>query len=1837
MMLEDSSAASSAPISTIPAAPQVALAGLPAFPEDADRPAIDWSALDWETEIVTPEAEQEFVEQYKRLLSEGKEAEAKELKKHRVPLYDSEALGFLRPPATVKDAAQEFGVQLKALEEELSQKKGMRYAGADLAQKKELKDALKLRLQHAPSAKSQTSTQAVGSVPEGDGIDLGVLKAVEPANAKNYRILQEDDFAESSPRIDSFQHELQQDLPINSIPTKGFEDLLLSPPGPKKTAQRGILSYLIPVALADEGSTLMNYYDGIENTPIDFLLLSLVGQQNEDGSIGRSNQYVHTFRIAETLSQMDKAYTDEYAAMIEYLKTTEPTNNRDKALKVILLQSLGQSTSSLMDDLAGQFTTVAVDGVPRIVGIGLLPGHEPDVETMIAFANASLVTGLHTDLLPYTVIWISNRIDPAGYLRYNASALPSLHLVNTVAQSLIRFRGLSYTFGTQTVVIDQKISLLLKYLRSSSPTDLVDNLMTLRTFEMFAEDAGAIRSLRDATIRSQSPDGNFGSSLYDSAIALSALRESDFEITDVTPFAAENHQPFNVMLNTRNTGQLPLWSLKFHIFAGKVFLGTHTVALATPLTQFEERSVMLSLSPQFTNTLLGSVPLTFYAEIPSETDENDNWATATVNFQPSSSQLNGALPPAYPLLTQAYLTYTQGQVRVDGRFQYRQDSRRSNLRIVLKHVETGHIYSASIPTSGFVNGSFYNFSATLPTGELDEYQVQLVAETSGGIQYGETAISAWVQTYDIVGYSTFTVRQHSDVLPSVDLRTIGADVTTDESGIAVQDFARTGRHYTHVTNAQFEPFIYRYDIKKDQQTAVGPVITRGLLDTIAPQIISVRIRNGSSGPTGTFHAPGTHTIEVSASDDTLLRSAAIEYWNPNENQWHLVAVVPFDTPTLARFEWSVSDSLVGNGFKIRAKVTDAGSNESGILESDPFNLIGSSVISIVGLTDGTWGLGETKTVNLDFSSIPSVNSVDGIYIHSDAYSYWFTGSFTGTQKILTMPLNATRLAAAAYLEARIYSENFSKLTTVFSPIFSVVDRTPPPSAPWHTPTTFADPSPGSLLSRTFEYIDERADGGVDVVYSEVDGSLVLGTQEWRRLIFRSLRNGAWQPPIVINEYQVFSESDRNIYDQVDVKRDMGDGLHVFYHTQKYLDIAKTKIFSALVRNQQLIRHEELTTGTPETWNPAFAVSPDGSVVIAAWQDRTGVPSSTLGNLIMRRRTVTGWGPAEILQAEGKYLALVTDGTTASIVFSDAIGLKYRYFDGIAWNQPQPLRNSSGQEFARTYHSQLFAKSDGTFDLFFRALLSDNLDHLYHLAFDPVGSGQPVLTVEDHDLVSSAVNEFDVLSPSSSEYHVLYTKNNGDGTGYINGYLSIISGQVQQGANVYPLIQSVRKPLLDQVKKDLVAFAEVQASGFDEYMIQRNYASILVPQVVNQPPTFLTPTTFTILENRPVGHVVGTLNTSDPEGQTVTYSIVGGDPNAQFAINATTGQITVAKANIDFESTSQFILQVKAQDNGTPSSFSTQGILITIGNINESPFMYPAGPFTISENRPIGHNVGTVTSSDPEGQTVMYSIVGGDPNAQFAINATSGQITVAKATINYESTTQFNLIIRGTDTAVPASSKDLTVTINIADLNEAPTFSAPTTFAISENRPIGHIVGSVSTFDPEGQTVTYSIVGGDPNAQFAINATSGQITVAKATIDYETTTQYLLQVKAQDNGNPANSRTQTITVNINNLNEAPSFLAPTSFTIAENRPVGFTVGDVNTYDPEGQTVTYSIVGGDPSAQFTINATTGVITVATATIDYETTTQHLLQVKAQDNGNPANSRTQTIAVNVTNLQE
>ncbi len=114
-------------------------------------------------------------------------------------------------------------------------------------------------------------------------------------------------------------------------------------------------------------------------------------------------------------------------------------------------------------------------------------------------------------------------------------------------------------------------------------------------------------------------------------------------------------------------------------------------------------------------------------------------------------------------------------------------------------------------------------------------------------------------------------------------------------------------------------------------------------------------------------------------------------------------------------------------------------------------------------------------------------------------------------------------------------------------------------------------------------------------------------------------------------------------------------------------------------------------------------------------------------------------------------------------------------------------------------------------------------------------------------------------------------------------------------------------------------------------------------------------------------------------------------------------------------------------------------------------------------------------------------------------------------------------------------------------------SSSYTFDAAQDAEVGTVVGTVSATDPGGDAVTYAITAGNEDAKFAINTSTGAITVAGA-LDYETVMSYTLTVEASDGGGGA---TTTLEIGVTNVAEdappAPNglgvSLADGAFTIS----------------------------------------------------------------------------------------
>ncbi|OYU48932.1 MAG: hypothetical protein CFE31_10930 [Rhizobiales bacterium PAR1] len=399
--------------------------------------------------------------------------------------------------------------------------------------------------------------------------------------------------------------------------------------------------------------------------------------------------------------------------------------------------------------------------------------------------------------------------------------------------------------------------------------------------------------------------------------------------------------------------------------------------------------------------------------------------------------------------------------------------------------------------------------------------------------------------------------------------------------------------------------------------------------------------------------------------------------------------------------------------------------------------------------------------------------------------------------------------------------------------------------------------------------------------------------------------------------------------------------------------------------------------------------------------------------------------------------------------------------------------------------------------------------------------------------------------------------------------------------------------------------------------------------------------------------VTTVTASDVDAATtLTYSIIGGVDAARFAINATTGVLTFVSAP-NFESPSDVgagnVYDVQVQVSDGLGGVATQTIAVTVANVNETPVITSNGGGTTAsvsaaEN---GTAVTTVTATDPDaGATLTYTIVGGVDAARFTINASTGVLTFIAAP-NFETPSDvgannvYDVQVQVSDGLGGTTTQ--TIAVTVTNDNEAPTITsngggATASLSINENTTA---ITTVTSTDPDaGATKTYSIAGGADAAFFAINASTGVLTITsrnfESKLDAGANNVYDVIVQVSDGlGGTAQ---QAIAVTILNVNEAPSISSTAAYSVAENSTA---VGTVTATDPDaGAVKIYSISGGADAAAFTINSSTGVLSFITAP-NFEVPTDvganNIYNVTVQVSDGLGLTGTKALTITVTNVNE
>lgn len=285
---------------------------------------------------------------------------------------------------------------------------------------------------------------------------------------------------------------------------------------------------------------------------------------------------------------------------------------------------------------------------------------------------------------------------------------------------------------------------------------------------------------------------------------------------------------------------------------------------------------------------------------------------------------------------------------------------------------------------------------------------------------------------------------------------------------------------------------------------------------------------------------------------------------------------------------------------------------------------------------------------------------------------------------------------------------------------------------------------------------------------------------------------------------------------------------------------------------------------------------------------------------------------------------------------------------------------------------------------------------------------------------------------------------------------------------------------------------------------------------------------------------------------ISFELSGADKDL-FNVDSR-GKLTFKTAQSYTTAKHSYALTVTAKDS---SGFeNSQNLVITLKDITAPEFTSPS---TVTATK---DSTAAITLVATDGGVVTYAI--SDKNASaFTINPSTGVVTFNTAPTNADATYEFTAT--ATDDSNNSATQSVTITTTYIDMT-APAFTFVPAKSVNENQT------SAITLTSDDTNATYSISGGD-SSLFNIDAKTGVVTF-KTAPNYESKKSYTFEATATDA--VGNANTQTVTITILNVNEAPTIAAIENVIAIQNTaitPINVTASDVDA----NTTLSYSATG------------------------------------------------------------
>jgi len=311
------------------------------------------------------------------------------------------------------------------------------------------------------------------------------------------------------------------------------------------------------------------------------------------------------------------------------------------------------------------------------------------------------------------------------------------------------------------------------------------------------------------------------------------------------------------------------------------------------------------------------------------------------------------------------------------------------------------------------------------------------------------------------------------------------------------------------------------------------------------------------------------------------------------------------------------------------------------------------------------------------------------------------------------------------------------------------------------------------------------------------------------------------------------------------------------------------------------------------------------------------------------------------------------------------------------------------------------------------------------------------------------------------------------------------------------------------------------------------------------------------------------NDTDPEGDNLSASVVGGPSNGSLSLNSD-GSFSYTP-NADYNGSDSFTYEASDGNGGTDQAT----VSLTINAVNDAPTIATNSTLSLDEGTNADITQSLLETTDPEsGPSNLEYIVDTAPSngTIYNTNAGSAVSTFTQADLNNDrieyrhdgsETTSDSFDFTVTDQGGSGKSTSGTFSISVNAVDESPTASGDSYTTDEDQTLTVSAANGVldNDSDPDGDGLTASVVTGPSNGSLTLNS-DGSFTYDPNT-NYNGSDSFEYEASDGDGGTVQ----ATVDLTIDSVNDAPTLANNAGLTVTEGSASTITQSLLETTDEE----------------------------------------------------------------------